>query len=205
MLVIRKMDAGEKHANICSSLGLVPATVLTIMANAEKIKKSEQKTTKLPASNVSYTRNFNTEYMEQLLTLWVDDLNKKGIPLTQHGISAKARSLFDEIKRKEGGNETFKLARDGLQGSSNARKFIAYKLVERLLVLTLKQLARSPPNSRRLLWTVTFHQMLFLMWLRQGCIGKNYHQELISRGKKNWHLASRHPRADLPCYLEGTH
>ena len=66
-----------------------------------------QKTTKLPASNVSYTRNFNIEKMEQLLTLWVDDLNQKRIPLTQRAIAAKARSLFDEIQQKEGGNETF--------------------------------------------------------------------------------------------------
>jgi len=151
MLVIRKLECGKKCANICSSLGLAPATVSTVMANTEKIKQSAQKTTKLPAPNVSYTRNFNIENMEQLLTLWFDDLYKKIIPLTQHGISAKARSLFDEIQQKEGGNETLKLAKDGLQGSSNARKFIAYKLVERLLVLTLKQLAHSPPNSRKLL------------------------------------------------------
>jgi len=52
MLVIRKMEAGEKRANVCSSLDLTPATVSTIMANAEKIKKSAQKTTKLCALNV---------------------------------------------------------------------------------------------------------------------------------------------------------
>jgi hypothetical protein len=75
MLMIRKMDAGKKRANSCSSFGLTPATVLTIKANAKKIKPSAHKTTKLCASNVSYTRNFNTEKMEQLLTLWVDDLN----------------------------------------------------------------------------------------------------------------------------------
>ena len=45
--------------------------------------------------------------MEHLLTLWVDDLNQKRIPLTQRAITAKARSLFDEIQQKEGGNETF--------------------------------------------------------------------------------------------------
>jgi hypothetical protein len=38
MLVIRKMEAGEKRANICSSLGLAPATVSAIKANAEKNK-----------------------------------------------------------------------------------------------------------------------------------------------------------------------
>ena len=59
ILVIRKLEAGEKRANVCSSLGLAPATVSTVMANAEKIKQSAQKTTKLRASNISYTRNFN--------------------------------------------------------------------------------------------------------------------------------------------------
>jgi len=128
------------------------------MANAEK---SAQKTTKLRAFNVSNTRNFNTEKMEHLLTLRVDDLNKKIIPLTQRAIAAKARSLFDEIQHKEGGNETFNASEDGLQGSSNARKFIAKKLVENLLVPTLKQLALSLPNSRKLLRKMTFRQILF--------------------------------------------
>ena len=49
MLVIRKMEAGEKRANICSSLGLALATVSTIMVKAEKIKQSAQKTTELHA------------------------------------------------------------------------------------------------------------------------------------------------------------
>ena len=61
ILVIRKMEAGEKRANICSSFGLAPDTVSTIMTNVEKIKQYAQKTTKLRASNVSYTRNFNTK------------------------------------------------------------------------------------------------------------------------------------------------
>ena len=59
MLVIRKIEAGKKCANVCSSLGLALTTVSTIMANAGKIKQSPQKTTKLSASNVSYTINFN--------------------------------------------------------------------------------------------------------------------------------------------------
>ena len=36
MLVIRKMEAGEKRVNILSSLGLAPATVSTIMSKAVK-------------------------------------------------------------------------------------------------------------------------------------------------------------------------
>ena len=45
--------------------------------------------------------------MEKLLTLWVDDLNQKRIPLTQRAIAAKAASLFDEIQQKVSVNETF--------------------------------------------------------------------------------------------------
>jgi hypothetical protein len=67
-----------------------------------------------------------------------------------------------------------------LQGSSNPRKFIAQILLERLLVPTLKQLARSTPNSRKLLRAMTFHQILFLKWMRQGYIGKSYRQEPVS-------------------------
>jgi protein-disulfide isomerase-like protein with CxxC motif len=52
------MEDGEKYADICSSLGLTSAAVSTIMAKAEKTKQSAQKTTKLRASNLSYTGNF---------------------------------------------------------------------------------------------------------------------------------------------------
>jgi hypothetical protein len=38
--------------------------------------------------------------MEQLLQLWIDDLNKKVISLTQRAVTAKARSHCDEIKQK---------------------------------------------------------------------------------------------------------
>jgi len=65
---------------------MTPATVSTIMADAEKIKQSAQKTTKLRASNVSCTRNFNIEKMEQLLTLWVVDLIRQ---MDTSGVSLK--------------------------------------------------------------------------------------------------------------------
>jgi hypothetical protein len=42
MLVISKMEAGKKHAKVCSSLGLAQVTVSAIMANGEKIKQSAQ-------------------------------------------------------------------------------------------------------------------------------------------------------------------
>ena len=47
MSMFRKMEAGEKRANVCSSLSLAPVTVSTIMVNTEKIKQSAKKSTKM--------------------------------------------------------------------------------------------------------------------------------------------------------------
>jgi hypothetical protein len=44
--------------------------------------------------------------MEPLLTLWIGNLNKKIIPLTQHANASKAE-LFNEIQQNKGGNEAF--------------------------------------------------------------------------------------------------
>ena len=125
MSVIRKMESGEKRSNICSSFGWALATVSTIMGNTEKIKHSAQKTTKSRASNVSYTRNFNTEKMEQLLTLWVDNLNKKEF-LSLNMLLLQWLGVFlMKINKEEVETRYSLLGKDDFQVSSNTRKFIA--------------------------------------------------------------------------------
>ena len=54
MLVIRKIEAGEKRGNVCGSLGLAQAIVSTIMAKAKKIKQSAEKN--LPIENYKIPR-----------------------------------------------------------------------------------------------------------------------------------------------------
>jgi len=63
--------------------------------------------------------------MEQLLTLWVDDLKKKKEFLSQCAIAAKARSLLIKFNKKKVEMRHSVLAKDGLQGSSYTSKFIA--------------------------------------------------------------------------------
>ena len=95
------MEAGEKRDNVCSSLGLAPTAVSTVMKKAEKIKQSAQKTTKLRASNVSYTGNFNIEKMEQFLTLWVVDLIRQmdtsGVSLKEYWRDYNILTAIDNI------------------------------------------------------------------------------------------------------------
>jgi RecA-family ATPase len=69
------MEAGEKRANVCSSLGLAPATVLTITANAKKMRKTIG-TANYKTAPIKYKiiRNFNVEKMEQLPAVLVVEL-----------------------------------------------------------------------------------------------------------------------------------
>jgi hypothetical protein len=60
-------------------------------------------------------------------TLWVDYLNqKRRIPITQSAIAEKNVSIFKEIQQKKKVETRHLLvSKDGLQGSSNDRKFFA--------------------------------------------------------------------------------
>jgi hypothetical protein len=74
------------------------------MTHAEKIKQSAQKTTKLRASYISYTRNFNVGKIELLRTIWIDDKHKKEV--FSFSVLLLQR-IFKEIQQKEGGKDTF--------------------------------------------------------------------------------------------------
>jgi hypothetical protein len=43
--------------------------------------------------------------------LWVDESNERSIPLTHGAIFDKAKSLFDDIKGKKGGDDTFRASK----------------------------------------------------------------------------------------------
>ncbi|XP_018430489.1 PREDICTED: tigger transposable element-derived protein 1-like [Nanorana parkeri] len=107
MEVVRRMEDGETRSNVCRIMKLPPSTVSTIIRNADKIKASIQHATPVSAAQTRYSRSKLLEKMEKLLSLWVHDLNKKNIPTTQAVITEKAKSIFEDLKKKEGGDETF--------------------------------------------------------------------------------------------------
>jgi hypothetical protein len=54
---------------------------------------------------------FLDTHVEPILLLWVGESNERNIPLTRSAICDKAKGLFDDIKEKEGGDDTFRASR----------------------------------------------------------------------------------------------
>jgi hypothetical protein len=53
--------------------------------------------------------------MEKLLVLWIDDMTKRHLPLTESLIRYKAKSLFDELSGEEDGSNDFTATGSGAQ------------------------------------------------------------------------------------------
>ncbi|XP_073214394.1 putative CENPB DNA-binding domain-containing protein 1 [Lepidochelys kempii] len=105
--ILRGFDAGEHAVDIGITLGLTPTTVRTIWSNADKVRASAWYVTLLNATTISQSRSSLLENMECLLSLWIEDQNQQNIPLSLLVIQAKAKSLYDNLKREQGeGSQT---------------------------------------------------------------------------------------------------
>ncbi|KAM6223841.1 tigger transposable element-derived protein 1 [Rhynchocyon petersi] len=102
--VLRRFEAGEKLSQIAKFLGLAVSTVATIRDNKEKIKASSQITTPLRASRLTHHRSAVMESMERLLSVWLEDQSQRNVPLSVAIIQEKAKSLFDDLQRQQGGH-----------------------------------------------------------------------------------------------------
>lgn len=108
--VLRRFEVGEKLSQIAKALDLAVSTVATIRDNKEKIKLSSQIATPLRASRLTRHRSAVMETMERLLRVWLEDQSQRNMPLSVTMIQEKAKSLFDDLQREQGGSsqkETF--------------------------------------------------------------------------------------------------
>jgi hypothetical protein len=75
---------------------MAPFTVTTIMENVD-IKNTLGTARRKTATTRRYSRGPVTRKMKELLSLSVDELNERNIPLKQIAFCDKAKSLFVEL------------------------------------------------------------------------------------------------------------
>ncbi|XP_043837136.1 CENPB DNA-binding domain-containing protein 1 [Dromiciops gliroides] len=112
--VLRRFEEGEKLSQIAKALGLAISTVATIRDNKEKIKASSEVASPLRVTQLTRNRSAVMENMERLLSLWIEDQNRRNAPLSTMIIQEKAKSLFDDLQREQGESsqmETFSASR----------------------------------------------------------------------------------------------
>ncbi|KAG6928966.1 tigger transposable element derived 1, partial [Chelydra serpentina] len=100
--ILKRFDAGERAVDIGIALGLTPTTERTIRNNADKIRASPPCATLLSVTTISRSRSSLLENMERFLSLWIEDQNQRNIPLSLLAVQAKAKSLYDDLKRDKG-------------------------------------------------------------------------------------------------------
>jgi hypothetical protein len=91
---------------------------------------------------VNPKRGVLIEEMEHLLKIWLDDQAQKSIAVSQAIISTKAKSLYDDLKKRTGESVTdetsFSASHSSLIGLREGQICIVLKLVARLQVPTVK-------------------------------------------------------------------
>ncbi|XP_044522957.1 tigger transposable element-derived protein 1-like [Gracilinanus agilis] len=108
--VLRRFEEGEKLTQIAKTLGLATSTVASIRVNKERIKASSQAAAPISATQLTRCRGVVMGNMERLLSLWIEDQKRRQLPVNTVLIQEKAKSLFEDLKRKHGDSaqtETF--------------------------------------------------------------------------------------------------
>ena len=96
--IIEMHERGFKYSKIASDYKMPQSSVRTICDKKEKYKLQATVTNPKTATIVRF-RTPTMDKMENLLSLWICDLEQRGIPCSRSVIQTKAVSLFEHIKK----------------------------------------------------------------------------------------------------------
>ncbi|XP_021573038.1 tigger transposable element-derived protein 1 [Carlito syrichta] len=99
--IIERVERGEKMVDVARSYNMNRSTICTILKNKDKIM--EHMKSAVPMSTIiSKKRGKVMEEMEKLLSVWMQDQHQRRVPLSLMLIQEKAKSLYEDLKKKHG-------------------------------------------------------------------------------------------------------
>lgn len=99
--VIKLHEEGASFAKIGKEMGMNEASVRKIVKNKAQYKAQGIATASYLSKVVTRIRSPRIVNMERLLSIWIEDLNQKCIPISQMEIQAKALSLYEDLKAND--------------------------------------------------------------------------------------------------------
>lgn len=103
-------------------MGLAKSSIQTIRDKKEDIKTYLQSAAPLNISRLTRQRNWIMEKMEKLLIIWIEDNNKRKIPMSKMTIQEKALGIFENLKKgdtNESEDVTFQASRGWFENFKN--------------------------------------------------------------------------------------
>ncbi|XP_067140790.1 tigger transposable element-derived protein 1-like [Centruroides vittatus] len=97
--ILDRIKNHEQIADIGRHFNLNESTIRSIKQSEEKIRNSVPSGSSIFAKNVAHPRAPIIEKMEQALILWVEDMNKKLLPLNKSTLKHKALKILDYLKQ----------------------------------------------------------------------------------------------------------
>ena len=100
--LISKYENGLGNMSaVAREFGLSVSTVNSIVKDAERIKEHVKRSALLKSTIITKHRAIAIDEMEKLLIIWIDEKMKNLIPLKLTTIQAKARHLYEKVKKEK--------------------------------------------------------------------------------------------------------
>lgn len=144
--IINRVESGEKQSEVAKRTGLPYSTVATIVSQSKKIKTSVQNTSDVSLKRITRTRSSIIEKMEKMLSVWIDDMGQRNMPVSQMTIQNKALNLFNFLKNQEAGEleETFAASRGWFEKFKNRSKIHSVRLTGEAASADIQAAAEFP-------------------------------------------------------------
>ena len=88
--------------DITRSYNMNCSTIGTVLKNKDKIVEHVKSAVPMMSTIISKKRGKVREEMEKLLSVWLQDQHQHRVPLSLMLIQEKAKSLYEDLKKKRG-------------------------------------------------------------------------------------------------------
>nr|XP_020830675.1 tigger transposable element-derived protein 1-like isoform X2 [Phascolarctos cinereus] len=185
--IIKRVEAGEMKSEVARSFGLAQSTLKSILNQADRVKASVHNSSNLTAAKVTRIRSSVMEKMENMLSIWVDNMMQHHMPLSQALIMQKALSLFDHLKAQAGeeSSKTFVASRGWFEKFKKRNKINSIRLMGESSSADIKAAAEFPAVLKAVVERGNYSPNLVFNVSETGLFWKRLPSRALSQEEKD--------------------
>lgn len=127
--VLDKLRAGESATAVGRLFNVNESTVRSIKKTEKSIRESVAASAPVSAKIVSQVRNKSLEETENALSVWLEDMSQKRVPISSALIRAKAKKIFDKFPRDSESSFDFQASKGWFENFKKRHNLHNIKLV----------------------------------------------------------------------------